>query len=65
MRHWGILWLFGCRVMLGEAIGPAEVWWVVEGMEMPPPTTACHRCGGRKLGKAGEKAWWGSHCLSG
>jgi len=51
--------------MLGEAIGPAEVWWVVEGMEMPPPTTACHRCGGRKLGKAGEKAWWGSHCLSG
>jgi hypothetical protein len=43
--------------VLGEAIGIVEAWRVVEGTEMPPPTTACYQCGGRKLGKVGKKAW--------
>lgn len=43
-------------MILGEGAGSAELWQVVEGMAMPPPTTAYCRCGGSKLGEAGARA---------
>ena len=41
MGGWGILWLPGYIVLLGDAAGLAEAWQVAEGTAMPPTTAYC------------------------